>query len=193
MAMVNAIAQCFVDQQTFVAGLPAAFDLDTAQGVQLDAVGLWIGLSRNLAVPVTGVYFSWDTAGVGWDEGVWQGPSDPTQGISTLEDNAYRFLLRAKVAANHWNGSNGTSQTILNSIFNPVGMTPILTDNQDMSMSVQVYGSQFNALYRAIITQGYVPVRPVGVNVNYTIQIYSLKFDGTWAFDGSETFNGIKV
>ena len=46
MAMVEAVAQCFVDQQNLLLSVPTAFDLDDAVGVQLDAVGLWVGIGR---------------------------------------------------------------------------------------------------------------------------------------------------
>lgn len=48
-------------------GLVSAFDIDTAVGVQLDTLGLWIGRSRIVSQPISGVYFSWDTDGLGYD------------------------------------------------------------------------------------------------------------------------------
>src|SRR5690348_17170401 len=86
MAMVAAVAQCAVDQMTLLQSMPTAFDLDAAVGVQLDAVGIWVGLNRNIAVPIDNVYFSWDTAGVGWDQGVWKQPGDPDNGITRMDD-----------------------------------------------------------------------------------------------------------
>ena len=65
-------------------GLVSAFDIDTAVGVQLDTLGLWIGRSRIVSQPISGVYFSWDTDGLGYDQGVWQGPYDPDSGYTTL-------------------------------------------------------------------------------------------------------------
>ena len=72
-AMVSAVASSFVDQQTLLTDLSMKFDIDTATGAQLDIIGLWIGRSRNVAIPLTGVYFDWDgTSLVGWDSGTWQ-------------------------------------------------------------------------------------------------------------------------
>ena len=88
MAMVAAVAQCAVDQMTLLQSMPTAFDLDAAVGVQLDAVGIWVGLNRNIAVPIDNVYFSWDTAGVGWDQGVWKQPGDPDNGITRMDDGS---------------------------------------------------------------------------------------------------------
>jgi hypothetical protein len=38
----------------------AAFNLDQAVGTQLDTIGLWVGLSRQQAVPIAGAYFTLD-------------------------------------------------------------------------------------------------------------------------------------
>ena len=99
------------------------FDIDTAVGVQLDVVGEWVGRSRRVATPVTGIYFSWDTERVGWDQGVWQGPYDPNDGFIDLSDEIYRLMLKVKVAINNWDGQN-----------------------QDMSISIWILGDPSVAL-----------------------------------------------
>jgi hypothetical protein len=192
MAMVGAVAQCFVDQQNALNAMPAAFDLDQAIGPQLDAVGQWIGLTRNIKVPIGNVYFSWDTTNVGWDQGVWKRAGDPDVGISSLDDPSYRLLLRAKIGANHWNGSMRDSVPILAGIFAPEGLTARLADNQDMSMTISLNGGQLSALTKALIDGGYVPVRPAGVSVNYVYNIYTLLLNGTFNLDGSQTLDGYR-
>lgn len=52
-----------IDITSATRGLVSAFDIDTAVGVQLDILGLWIGRSRIVSQPISGVYFSWDTEG----------------------------------------------------------------------------------------------------------------------------------
>lgn len=117
VAMVGAVAQAFVDGQNQLATIPSAYDLDQAVGVQLDAVGLWAGITRNVNTPLTGVYFSFDIAGLGFDQGVWQGPFDPSTGITSLDDDTFRLLIRARIAANHWDGTLEGSAAILALIF----------------------------------------------------------------------------
>ncbi len=78
-----------IDITSATRGLVSAFDIDTAVGVQLDTLGLWIGRSRIVSQPITGVYFSWDTDGLGYDQGVWQGPYDPDSGYTSLSDDTY--------------------------------------------------------------------------------------------------------
>lgn len=169
MAMVSSVAQCFVDQIALLDSMPDAFDLDQAAGKQLDAVGLWVGLNRNIAVPINNVYFSWDTANVGWDQGVWKQPGDPAAGITTMDDGTYRLMLRAKIGANHWDGSMGGSVSILQQVFVGSGVAAKIVDNQDMTMDVIMSGGSLSALAKAMIEQGYIPIKPVGVGATYTV------------------------
>lgn len=123
-AMVDAVSRCFVGAQDSYGRMVPAYDLDDAVGVQLDAVGEWVGISRNVRTPLEGVYFSLDSAGLGFEQGVWQGPFDPDTGITSLDDETYRVLIRAKIGANHWDGTLESSAAILNSIFS-AGTSPI--------------------------------------------------------------------
>lgn len=107
------------DIQVGIAGIPAAFDLDVAVGVQLDVVGQWIGRSRQIPVPIEGIYFSFDDANLerGFDRGVWKGPYSTGIALSLLDDDTYRRLLRAKILANNWDGTVSTLQAILDTYF----------------------------------------------------------------------------
>lgn len=166
MAMVAAVAQCFVDAQNGVAAMPSAFDLDDAEGAQLDAVGLWVGVTRNVATPLTGVYFSFDTVGLGFDQGVWKGPFDPDTGVTSLDDETYRLLIRARIGANHWDGTLAGSKAILAQIFG--GDTQVfIQDNLDMSITVGIAGKVPSALFLALLSGGYIPIKPQAVRVNY--------------------------
>lgn len=116
-ATVAALCGASVGLQELYGAMPAAFDLDLAVGVQLDAVGRWVGLDRKVRTPISNVYFSHDIDGLGFDQGVWQGPFDPDSGLTELDDDTYRLLLRAKIGANHWDGTLEASAAILNDIF----------------------------------------------------------------------------
>lgn len=195
-AMVAAVAQCFVDQINVMQSIPAAFDLDNAIGVQLDAVGLWAGITRQVNAPLN-VYFSFDTANLGFDQGSWQGPYDPSNGLTSLDDDTFRTLIRAKIAANNWDGTiPGAAAAYANLFSNPsagsfvlgtgVLGTGVLTsasylfiqDNQDMTMTVGVSGAIPSAVMRALLSEGYLPLRPEGVLANYVVP----SVDGTPIF-----------
>ncbi len=167
--MVEAVSRCFVSAQESYGQMVAAYDLDLAIGVQLDAVGKWVGISRNVRTPLEGVYFSFDMDGLGFDQGVWQGPFDPDSGVTSLDDETYRLLIRAKIGANHWGGTLEGSAAILNLIFEGTGTYVFIQDNGDMSIDIGVSGERPTAIFLALITGGYIPIKPEGVRVNYYI------------------------
>lgn len=148
-------------------GLVSAFDIDTAVGVQLDTLGLWIGRSRIVSQPISGVYFSWDTDGLGYDQGVWQGPYDPDAGYTTLSDETYRIVLKAKIAINNWDGRNDSLPPILDAATAGSGLKMQIVDNQDMTISVWVFPetdiSEVSLELIAAIKQGYLTVKAAGV------------------------------
>ena len=166
MATIGLTASLSAYLQELAADLPRQFDLDEAVGVQLDAVGEWIGRSRRIDTPLTGVYFTWDDiASTGWDNGVWQGEFDPDSGLTVLPDDEYRLLLRAKVAANQWDGTIPGAYDIWTTAF--TDSLIVIQDNQDMSMTVGVAGSQLSTVTQALLTGGYISLKPEGVRVNY--------------------------
>lgn len=114
-ATVEALVAPLADLQDFLATVPGAFDLDSAIGAQLDIAGLWVGRSRQVETPLQGVYFSFDTDGLGFDQGNWKGPFDPDAGLVSLDDESYRTLLRTKIAANAWDGTLPSAAKILGS------------------------------------------------------------------------------
>ena len=165
LSVLAVFLQPFADITATLEAIPAAFDLDLAIGAQLDVLGLWIGISRELTVPLTNVYFSFDTAGLGFDEGTWQGKYDPTTGLVSLPDDDYRTLLRAKIAANHWDGTIPDAYKFLETVFQ--GNTPFIQDNGDMSMFLGVVGSvPLTAVTTALLENGYLDVKPSGVRVS---------------------------
>lgn len=165
-AMVAAVAQCFVDQINVMQSIPAAFDLDTAVGVQLDAVGLWAGITRQLKLPLN-VYFSLDTVNLGFDQGSWQGPFDPSAGLVSLDDATFRTLIRAKIAANSWDGTIPGAAAAYANLLNGSGSYIFIQDNMDMTMTVGISGAIPSAVLRALISGGYLHLKPEGVRVNY--------------------------
>ncbi|WP_313506810.1 DUF2612 domain-containing protein [Kosakonia sacchari] len=155
------------DVSTALNGLITAFDIDVAIGVQLDILGEWIGRSRIVSVPISGIYFSFDTDGLGWDQGVWQGPYDPDTGYTALSDETYRVILKAKIAINNWDGTNDSLPLILDTALAGSGLRMQIVDNQDMTISIWVFPeidiSQVSLELIAAIKQGYLTVKAAGV------------------------------
>lgn len=135
-----------VDSQKFT-GLQLKHNMDTDEQVyigdtELGETGMVnSSVVTNVSNAVTG---NWGTAtadqiladvnDLGFDQGAWKGPFDPDNGITTLDNEAYRTLLRAKIGANHWDGTLESSKAILDLVFNPDGHQPffLVTANNEV-------------------------------------------------------------
>jgi hypothetical protein len=169
MATVTALLQPLVDIQTFFESMLRLFDLDTATGVQLDQIGLWIGIGRRVNVPITDLYFSFDIDGLGFDQGIWFQDFDPTSDVVELDDDTYRSLLRAKVLLNKWDGSKAQLYDVLDAMFKDTpGITISITDNMDMTMMITLGGDQPSAALLAVFTTNVLPFAPLGVELTVT-------------------------
>lgn len=153
-----------VQVQDLLAAMIPLFDVDLAVGTQLDIIGVWVGISRNVTIPIEGVYFSWDDTDFdGWEFGIWQGNLTPGA-VTVLPDDVYRTLIKAKIAANQWDGTTDGAYAIWDSVF--TNITILINDNQDMSYDLAFVGGIVDSLTLALITGGYIPLKPEGVRVN---------------------------
>lgn len=166
IALLSMLLQPVADIIALLESLPSAFDLDTAVGKQLDVVGEWVGRSRTITVPLPGVYFSLGVAGLGLDEGTLRGQFDPTSGLLNLSDAAYRTLLRATIAANHWDGTIPGAYAVWDELFSALGYGILIVDNGDMSMVYALTGPVPDAVTLALFTGGYFNLKPAGVRVS---------------------------
>ncbi len=148
-----------------IAGL---FDLDSAQGKHLDYIGQWVGISRQLKIPIASAnYFSFDIAGLGWDQGQWKPGFASSTEIASLDDISYRAAIRLKIAANQWDGTLGAfigKQIILENPTTPNVVTYI--DNQNMTFSVKVTGPMPSDFLKTVILQEELFPRPMGVSLS---------------------------
>lgn len=166
---IDLITRPFTDIAAVATDMIRKFDLDTAVGEQLDALGLWIGRDRNVAVPISNVYFSWDTDGLGWDQGNWQGPYDPDSGFTVLSDDVYRLVLKAQIAINQWDGTVGGLEDLLERVFEGTGIDMQIIDNMDMSITINAIAlngiANTSAELVAVIKAGELNVKAAGVRV----------------------------
>lgn len=167
IAMLRTLTGGFSDEINALISMQGAFDLDTAVGDQLDILGKWIGLPRTLSVPIL-VFFSFDVSGLGFDQGNWKGPDDPGTGLVMMDDDTYRIMLKAKIGANVWDGTRSQYLLIMNLVLGTSGISVTLKDHQDMSFTVTL-SARPPALLYALITSGYIPIKPVGVKQIFSI------------------------
>lgn len=118
----------------------AAFDLDTATGVQLDTIGAVLGRSRTLTY-------------------------QPSSGSPVLDDTNYRLVLRAKILQNQWDGTVEDALANWTEIFPEALM--VIKDNQDMTMSVTVLGIA-DTFVREMVQNNYVVPKPQSVGTSYS-------------------------
>lgn len=108
MAMLAMFVQAQVDQQAQLVNFPALFDVDMAVGDQLDKIGQWVGVSRNLNQTILGV--------------------------SMLPDATYRILIKLFIAMNTWDGTVPGIYTIWDNILAADYGDILVMDGQDMTM-----------------------------------------------------------
>jgi hypothetical protein len=142
MAMVDLLVKAGVDLQNVLANVPNLFDVNVAVGDQLDKIGTWVGIKRNLPAP-----------------------------IGMLGDNDFRVLVQAVIAANSWDGTVPGAYKVWNVVFALEGFQILLQDNQDMTMTVILLTtSSISAAAIALIKNGYIALRPAGVLINAFLQ-----------------------
>lgn len=165
LATVSADVSPMVRVQDVLVSMLPIFDLSLPPvGNQLDIIGQWVGISRNITVPITGVYFSWDSSDttLGWDVASWQPVNAPNQ-IIVLPDFAYLTLIQAKIAANHWDGTTEGAYAVWAIAFPDLNI--LIQDNQDMSYLVIILGDNIPTLTLALLTGGYIQLKPEGVAI----------------------------
>jgi len=190
-ATIALFTQPFCDLQNLYASLPLLFDLDTGEGDQLDKIGAWIGLARTVYLPITGVYFSFDTPAAGFDLVPWWELGDPTFEAVTLDDVHYRLALKAKALNNAWDGSLPNAYAIWAALFAGTGYQISIQDYGDLTMGLSLLwqGAAPDDQTTALFEGGYLDVRPATVLLRgYTITQLALVL-GAAAGAGSVTLS----
>lgn len=171
-ALVSALGAAFgANFDVLANATPMYFDLDIAVGEQLDEIGLWVGAGRRVAVPLA-IYFSLDIDNLGFDQGVWQGPFDPDTGLTILDDETFRIVLRAVIAFNNWDGTTKQYNENLAKAFVGTGTIVYAVDNQDMTMTLYQRGASLSPLMKALLLTGALHIKPAGVGINLGSSFY---------------------
>jgi len=157
------------------------FDLDTATADRLDIIGKIVGISRIVpfVIPKIAFGFTENANARGFDDkflnlvdrAPFQDKFERTYTDLQLDDSAYRFFIRAKIAKNigspYLVDDQGLSiQSAVNTLFNG---TAYVIDKKDMSLSLYV-SPMFNLdQLRAIIQLKLLP-KPQGVRYGVIVQ-----------------------
>lgn len=137
---LQAVLNIATDISNLLQFITSAFDLDFAVGVQLDTLGVIVGVSRIV-------------------------PFQPSGGVSpTLDDDTYRLLIKATIANNQWDGKIGSLSPIWKQLF-PSGQISII-NNQNMTATIVMTGS-FSSIIQDLISNDMIVPRPQAVQYNY--------------------------
>jgi hypothetical protein len=143
-AFLQFLLQKFDDASQCLVSMDLAFDLDFAQGAQLDALGVIVGAKRTVGF-------------------------QPSFAVSPiLDDETYRIYIKYKIVANQWDGTIPGLYAAWRQIFLP-GAPPLsilVADQQNMSADVIVTGGS-SSILTDLVNNGYIVPRPEGVLYNY--------------------------
>lgn len=166
---VYQLTEPFRENSELLSKMHHFFDLDTAQGAQLDAVGVRIGASRTIIPPIDAVtFFSLDVKGAGLDEANWHRPYvDNTSLIKTLDDDSFRFLLRCKVRTNQQDGSIEGLHALIAELKERYGITLKIEDGFDMTAKFIVDEENVPIVIKKLLTGGYLNIKPAGIRTTW--------------------------
>jgi len=180
IAWASQIFQRGVDIQKLAGDVCKGFDLNTASGAQLDAIGAKIGLGRVIKTPILLNYLTFDEGpNFGYERSVWS-PFDPTDvptKFSTLTDTYYRLALYLKTYINKWDGTKDSALQAYKEVFakssiQGIGqITVVLTDNFDMTASYVFNGVKDITVAQLLKTR-YLLFLNMGVGYTVTVTGY---------------------
>lgn len=135
-------------------------DIDEAEGVWLDYLGVRVGIRRpSTADPAQDPRFGFDMAGRGFDQVPFQG-AVANAAVFPLPDASYRGFVRARAVTVL---ANGTAQDFIRAVRH-IDPGATLTDNRDMTAAVSTTVPELLQLADSI---GALP-RTAGVRVTYS-------------------------
>lgn len=122
-----------------IEGMDDDFNLETAKGKQLDAIGEMVGANRMLNF-------------------------EPLYAKPLLDDENYRKLIKACISLNQWDGMMEGLINLWGTIFSEYSIQII--DNQDMSLTL-ILGNGKDLFEQELVNKGYFAPKPMGVLINY--------------------------
>lgn len=151
----------------------ACFDLDTAEGAQLDIIGRIVGVPRNVyGLDLEHIFFNFTRAATTpasngfarsavppYPDGIlWVRAKTITASIYTLTDYEMLILIRLKILLNT---SNSSFYDIINILYQFFPEDISVVDNQDMTLTYTINSALQNVAAAAVFL-GFIP-KPMGV------------------------------
>ena len=168
------VKQALADDLTTI--LNTAFDIDTAVGPQLDIIGEYVGVKRNINPSATGTYWGFENysntgntigfrnyAGNSNTTGVWETYGTASQPATNLSDTQYRLVIKLQIILN---SNDGTLASIMQYLNNLLPGYATVVDNQNMTLT---YTVNQNSVISATLLSQFLP-KPMGVGITVFIQ-----------------------
>jgi hypothetical protein len=138
------------------------FNIDTAIGDQLDKLGAWLNISRNVPILLPSVYFELDSDPLGLDRGTMFGPGDSLTGLTAASDELYRKIIKAHIYINNNLPTKNTYYTALAPLFTPA--TLIIQGDNANNLFYGLTSTPNDIVATNLFTEGYFNFAPAGVN-----------------------------
>lgn len=154
----------------------SSWDIETAEGYNLDALGRIFGVSRTSVSIQEKDYLTYyeQTGGLGWGKGRWYVGGEAFRETVLLNDSEFRFLIRARIWKLYQNPSIDYLTDALQDL---TGEDAYIIDHGDMTMTV-VYGSDIDldSFIKFAVENLDILPRPVGIG--YKFEQASAKYFG---------------
>ncbi|MDR0579546.1 MAG: DUF2612 domain-containing protein [Campylobacteraceae bacterium] len=180
-ATIETIIKGLINAGIEIQAIPSYFDLDNAQGIQLDVLGRIVGVSRTVKDAMDKIFFGFE--GNPNVRGFGMAPFKTLETYpyynTELDDYQYRFFIKAKIAKNFFSGAMSGERgliEVLNFIFeNKI----YVVDNLDMSVKVYIHKGIDETMFRYIIKSDLFP-KPAGVRIEFIgyLQEFAFGFEG---------------
>lgn len=143
-------------------------NIDTATGYALDLIGRHIGISRTLNESLAKSLFGFSEgeSSLGFGVGEFYRYGNSLASSLVLNDDDYRFFIKAKIAKNYQDGTIGN---IVDTIRYLTGKSGNVIDLQNMAMNVVINNTSQSKLVIYAIKNLDVLVRPIGVQYRYLL------------------------
>ena len=141
-------------------------NIDTATGFALDLVGRHVGVTRLIKQYIAKNFFGFqgDANAQGFDMGQWYVFGDQTRDSALLDDEDFRFIIKARIFKNYQTGALGD---VVDSIRYLFGNTANVVDNYDMTMNAIIPFGLINEFKAYAVKNLDILVRPVGVRLRF--------------------------
>jgi Protein of unknown function (DUF2612) len=208
LGWLTALLTPFNELESVLQVLSQQFDIDLAEGVNLDVIGDIVGAPRLVpkAIPLKFFGFLSQPGALTFGEegqpsigGRWREDAEVDTATSVLSDPEYRLLIKARIVKNH---SRGTGEDVLRGLsflFDVQGVTvPVgVTDSGGMAFQISV-GRLLSYTEQILISTLDILPRPAGARISHRVAYDATNYFGfadqlgalTFGEEGSATAGG---